>query len=93
MTELRLNRFLRGCIDNGIDFSRIRFVRNEYHRIWEDYFDPGKSVSFVKNGGSTFLVSGTGRQWVCNPDAGDCELLSIDLTHRGVLVTLGKGFS
>lgn len=88
---ISFNKFLRQCINHGVSFKRIRFVRREHHRIWDSYFKPGEPVSFTKQGGFAFSVTGTTDRWICSNDSGDCELLSIELTHRGVLVVLGAG--
>lgn len=88
---MKLNRFLRGCLNKGIDFSRIQFVRREEYSIWIKYFKKDVPVKFRSLGDNTFAVSGTGNRWKCNLNSGDCEILSVTLSRKGVLVTLGDG--
>jgi hypothetical protein len=88
---ISLNTFLRKCTGNGIDFRRIIFVRRRQHWLWSDYFPVGKSRILTSRGSNTFRVSGTGKEWVCTPTAGDVELLGIALSYRGLVVVLGDG--
>lgn len=88
---MRLNRFLRGCLNNGVDFSRIKFVRRVEYGIWIKYFKKDIPVKFRSLGDNTFAVSGTSSKWKCNLHSGDCEILSLSISHKGVVVTLGDG--
>lgn len=95
----RLNQFLRKCVGTGVDFRRISFVRLRHHPEWSDYFPVGEPRTLTKVGSNTFEVSercdvgkGFGKDWVCTKTAGDVELLSINLSWRGIVVTLGDGY-
>lgn len=87
----KLNRFLRACVSRGVDFSKISFVREKYHDIWGKYFKTNVPVKFTKMGNNEFTVSGTSSRWVCGTDSGDCEILSVRVTHKGVFVIIGDG--
>ncbi len=88
---MKLNTFLRECISNNVDFSRINFVRKKYCHIWEKYFEIDVPVKFTKRGHNEFAVSGRSNRWKCNENSGDCELLSITVSHKGIFVILGDG--
>lgn len=87
-----LNKFLRNCLRDGVDFKRMRFVRNEYHPQWHSYFPPGVQVQFVLRHGYMFrLPESSDKGWNCEKDEADCEVLGISLSFRKIVVTLGKG--
>lgn len=87
-----LNKFLRGCLREGVDFKRMRFVRNEYHPQWANYFPAGVPVQFKLRNGHMFRTSGSNDAgWNCEKDEADCEVLGISLSFRKLTVTLGKG--
>lgn len=88
--RLSLNRFLRSCLEEKIDFSRIRLRRKHMSDPWDSYFPEGELVKIVHDKYHRFLINKNG--WNSKEGMGDCEVLSVSLTRKAVIVDVGRGW-